>query len=159
MTIRPRTAMILTAAALTLTSCTATPPTPTAPTATTTPNASDRGDHDVLVPHPTATPDHEAAAVAAIDAMTAFADRDLDYTTWFEQLRPHLYPTAVEAYGTVNPSRIPPIDVLGTAEVADTSTDTYAVAYVRTSIGEYTIELRRDTPTDRWGVTRFQPPA
>ena len=28
-----------------------------------------------------------------------------------------------------------------------------------TSLGDYTIELRRDDATACWGVTRFQPPA
>ncbi len=161
MTIRTRAAVLI-AATLLLTGCTAEPTPGPAPTATASEGHSDHeehGDHDVLVPSPTATPDQEAAAAAATDALEAYAQRDLEYTAWFEQLKPHLHPTAVEAYGTVNPSRIPAMEVQEGAEAASTSTETYAVVYVPTSIGEYTIELRRDDPAASWGVTRFQPPA
>lgn len=158
MTIRTRAAVLI-ATALLLTGCTAEPAPGPAPTASASEAPGEHGDHDELVPSPTATPDQEAAAAAATDALEAYAHRDLDYTAWFEQLKPHLHPTAVEAYGTVNPSRIPAMEVQEGAEAAATSTETYAVVYVPTSIGEYTIELRRDDPASSWGVTRFQPPA
>lgn len=157
MTTRTRVAAILAVAALALTGCAAEPE--PAPTPEVSADAHDHGDHDVLVPTPTAAPDHELAAAAATDALSAFVRRDLDYAAWFEQLKPYLHPTAVQAYGTVNPSRTPEMEVQDDARTAETSTDTYAVVYVPTSVGEYTIELRRDDPTADWGVTRFQPPA
>lgn len=160
MTIRIRTAAIFLAAAVVLTGCT---PAESAPAPTSTPVESDHdhphGDHDELVPAPTASPDHAGAASAATDALRAFVSRDLDYTAWFEQLKPFLHESAVTAYETVNPSRIPAMKVLDGAETTETSTDTYAVVYVPTSLGDYTIELRRDDAAGSWGVTRFQPPA
>lgn len=131
-----------------------------APSATSTAPVGDQahGDHDELVPAPTSTPDQGAAAAAATDALTAYARRDLAYPEWFAQLEPYLHPSAVDAYATVDPSNIPEIVVTGTAETAGTSSDTYAVVFVPTSAGEYTVELRRDDPAANWGVTRFQPP-
>ena len=153
------TAAVLVAVVIALTGCTAEPaPAPT-PTAAADHGDHDHGDHDEDVPTPPAAADHEAAAAAATDALKAYAQRDLDYSAWFEQLKPHLHATAIEAYGTVQPSRIPPMEVEAGAEAAETSTETYAVVYVPTSMGEYTIELRRDDAAARWGVTRFQPPA
>lgn len=153
-----KTTAVLFAAALILTGC-AGDPVPAAPPTSSAPTDHDHGDHDVLVPSPTETPDLQAAASAAVDALEAYADRDLDYAAWFDQLKPHLHPTALEAYSTVNPSRIPVVEIQDGAEAAATSTDTYAVVYVPTSVGEYTIELRRDDAAANWGVTRFQPPA
>ncbi|MGO2519974.1 MAG: hypothetical protein ACTH8F_07625 [Microbacterium sp.] len=158
MTIRKRTAAVFVAGVLLLAGCTAEPEpaaSPTAPTST----GDDHGDHDVLVPVPTESPDLDAAATAAVDALTAFAHRDLEYVAWFDQLKPHLHPSAVEAYSTVNPSRMPVIEIQDGAEAAATSTATYAVVYVPTSVGDYTIELRRDGADASWGVTRFEPPA
>lgn len=151
------TAAFLAVAALILTGC-ASEPTPAASPPSSA-SDHDHGDHDVLVPSPTTSPDLDAAATAAVDALEAYADRDLDYVAWFEQLKPHLHPTAVEAYSTVNPSRLPVVEIQDGAEAAATSTDTYAGVYVPTSLGEYTIELRRDDAAASWGVTRFQPPA
>ena len=129
-------------------------PTSTAPTAA----PGDEHEHE-LVPSPTTTPDLEGAAVAATDALEAYARRDLGYTEWFAQLEPHLHESAVEAYATVQPSNIPEIVVDGPAVTAETSSDTYAVVYVPTSIGEFIVELRRDDSAANWGATRFQPPA
>lgn len=157
MTIRKRSAGLLIAATLVLVGCSADPTPAETPTSAAS-EEHDHGDHDVLVPSPTETPDLQETAAAAVDALAAFTRRDLEYVAWFDQLKPHLHATAVEAYSTVNPARLPAIEILDGAEAADTSTATYAVVYVPTSAGEYTIELRRDDATAAWGVTRFQPP-
>ncbi len=132
-----------------------------APAATGNPSPHDEGhgDHDELMPAPTSTPDLGAAAAAATDALTAYAQRDLAYPEWFAQLEPHLHSSAVDAYATVDPSNIPEIEVTGTAKTAGTASETYAVVTVSTSMGDFTVELRRADPSEAWGVTRFQPPA
>ena len=157
MTTRTQAAAVLVAATIALSGCAPGPASVPAPTDTASHGDHDHGDHDVIVPSPTSTPDLDAAATAAVDALKAYAQRDLDYPTWFEQLKPHLHSTAIEAYSTVQPSRIPAMTIQDGAEAAPTSTDVYAVVYVPTSVGEYTIELRRDDPSAEWGVTRFQP--
>lgn len=141
-------------AALGLAACTATPP--AAPAPTSTDEALQGNDEHTLVPIPTATPDRSAVAARAVDALTAYGRRDLAYEEWFAQLRPFLEEKAVDAYATVEPSRIPSFTIDG-ADVAD-ATDTYAVVDVATSIGRYTIELRRADASAEWSVTRFQPP-
>lgn len=83
--------------------------------------------------------------------------RDLSYDEWFAQLQPFLDETAVDAYATVNPSRIPGFTIDGPGETADVTT-THAVVDVATSVGRYTIELRRDDASTAWSVTRIQPP-
>jgi hypothetical protein len=141
-------------AAIGLAGCTGAPPTDPVPTST----SDHRGEHEhTLVPEPTTTPDREAVAARAVDALTAYGRRDLSYDEWFAQLQPFLDETAVDAYATVNPSRIPAFTIDGPGETADVTT-THAVVDVATSVGRYTIELRRDDASAEWSVTRIQPP-
>lgn len=151
------TALVL-AATLTLAACSIETPAP-APTPTGSAHANEGHDEHELVPSPTATPDAAAASQAAVDALTAYGDRDQSFDTWFSGLKPHLYETAVDEYSTVNPTRIPVFDITGDAAVLElTDSDRYAVLSVPTSIGDYIVELRRDADADPWGATRFQPP-
>ena len=90
-------------------------------------------------------------------SITSTMRRDLSYDEWFAQLQPFLDETAVDAYATVNPSRIPGFTIDGPGETADVTT-THAVVDVATSVGRYTIELRRDDASTAWSVTRIQPP-
>jgi len=141
-------------AAIGLAGCTGAPPTDPVPTST----SDHRGEHEhTLVPEPTTTPDREVVAARAVDALTAYGRRDLSYDEWFAQLQPFLDETAVDAYATVNPSRIPAFTIDGPGETADVTT-THAVVDVATSVGRYTIELRRDDASAEWSVTRIQPP-
>ena len=134
--------------------CTGAPPTDPVPTST----SDHRGEHEhTLVPEPTTTPDREAVAARAVDALTAYGRRDLSYDEWFAQLQPFLDETAVDAYATVNPSRIPAFTIDGPGETADVTT-THAVVDVATSIGRFTLELRRGDGSAEWSVTRIQPP-
>lgn len=142
-----------------LTACTPqTSTTPPPATSSTTAPTQHVNDHDGITPTWTSAPDHDGAAVTAADALRAYSDRDLDYTAWFAQLEPYLHPTAVDAYSTVDPANIPAFTITGDAVTTSTSTDTYAVVYVPTSVGDYTVELRRDSTGASWGVTRLQPP-
>ena len=142
-----------------LAGCTASLPTDPISTAPTAPVHQEHGeDEHTLVPLPTATPDRTAVATRAVDALAAYGKRDLAYDEWFAQLKPFLDETAVEAYATVNPSRIPAFTIDGTGETADVTT-THAVVDVATSTGRYTIEIHRADATAEWGVTRIQPPS
>jgi hypothetical protein len=142
-------------AALGLAACSPTPTAGPAPSST----ADGRGEHEhTLVPSPSTTPDRAAVAARAVDALTAYGQRDLPYEEWFAQLQPFLDETAVDAYATVNPSRIPAFTIDGPGETADVTT-THAVVDVATSIGRYTLELRRADAAAEWSVTRIQPPS
>lgn len=141
-------------AALGLAACSASPPAEPVPTST----GDHRGEHEhTLVPSPTTTPDGAAVAERAVDALTAYGQRDLPYDEWFAQLQPFLDDTTVDAYATVNPSRIPAFTIDGPGETADVTT-THAVVDIATSIGRYTLELRRADASAEWTVTRIQPP-
>lgn len=140
--------------AIALAGCTATPS--TAPTSTSTSDSHGQDEH-TLVPIPTSTPDRAAVAARAVDALTAYGRRDLPYDEWFAQLSPFLDEAATDAYATVNPSRIPLFTIEDAGETADVTT-THAVVDVETSVGRYTLELRRDDASAEWGVTRIQPP-
>lgn len=156
--IRKLTLPALALAAVVLAGCTTTPPTEPASSSTTSTSAPHGEDEHTLVPSPTSTPDTTAVAARAVDALTAYGRRDLAYDEWFAQLRPFLDETALDAYATVNPSRIPAFTIDGSGEAADVTT-TYAVVDVATSIGRYTIELHRADASAEWGVTRIQPPS
>ncbi len=145
------------AAAVGLSGCAATNTAAPVPTSTTTEGPQGLDSH-TLVPLPTSTPDASAAVERAGQALTAYGRRDLAYDEWFEQLRPFLNESGVDAYATVNPSRIPPFTINGPGKAASV-TDTYAVVDVATSIGRYTLELRRENAGAEWGVTRIQPPS
>lgn len=141
-------------AALGLAACSASPPAEPVPTST----GDHHGEHEhTLVPSPTTTPDGTAVAERAVDALTAYGQRDLPYDEWFAQLQPFLDETAVDAYATVNPSRIPAFTIDGPGETADVTT-THAVVDIATSVGRYTLELRRADAAAEWTVTRIQPP-
>lgn len=142
------------AAVVGLAGCSVTPPADPAPTSTSDQHGEDE---HTLVPVPTSTPDRAAVAARAVDALTAYGQRDLPYDEWFAQLQPYLDETAVDAYATVNPSRIPAFTIDEPGETADVTT-THAVVDVTTSIGRYTIELRRADASAEWSVTRIQPP-
>lgn len=143
-------------AAIGLAGCTSTQPADPIPTSTSSGDSHGNDEH-TLVPVPTSTPDRAAVAARAVDGLTAYGRRDLAYDEWFDQLRPFLDETAVDAYATVNPSRIPAFTIDDAGETADVTT-THAVVDVATSNGRYTIELRRADDSAEWGVTRIQPP-
>lgn len=156
--IRKLTLPALAIVAVALAGCTTTAPTEPVPTSTTSATSAPHGeDEHTLVPAPTSTPETTAVTARAVAALTAYGRRELAYDEWFAQLRPFLDETAVDAYATVNPSRIPAFTIEGDGEAADVTT-TYAVVDVDTSIGRYTIELRRADASAEWGVTRIQPP-
>lgn len=156
MTRKPIVPTLALAAALSLSGCATTDTAAPMPTSTTSEGARGLDSH-TLVPIPTSTPDATAAVEWAGQALTAYGRRDLAYDEWFEQLRPFLAESGVDAYATVNPSRIPLFTINGPGEAASV-TDTYAVVDVATSIGRYTLELRRENASAAWGVTRIQPP-
>ena len=145
-------------AALGLAACSGTPPAEPAPSSTADVHGEHGEDEHTLVPIPSTTPDGAAVAERAVDALTAYGRRDLAYDEWFAQLQPFLDETAVDAYATVNPSRIPAFTIDGPGEAADV-TSTHAVVDVATSVGRYTIELRRADASAEWSVTRIQPPS
>lgn len=142
------------AAAVGLAGCSVTPKADPVPTSTSDQHGEDE---HTLVPVPSTTPDRAAVAARAVDALTAYGQRDLPYDQWFAQLQPFLDETAVDAYATVNPSRIPAFTIDGAGETADV-TSTHAVVDIDTSVGRYTLELRRADTSAEWGVTRIQPP-
>lgn len=94
---------------------------------------------------------------AAIAAFEAYADKDQAYTDWFAGLKPHLYPSAVDAYATVQPQKIPVLSVNGDGAVLDGSTASYAVVDVPTDSGAYRIEMRRDDGQGPWLASRITP--
>lgn len=93
----------------------------------------------------------EDAAAATFDA---YADKDQSYQAWFDGLRPHLHPTAVPAYETVQPQSIPALDV-GGVEALSGWTQAYASVEISTSAGPYLVELQRATAEEPWLATRI----
>lgn len=116
---------------------------------------NDGEDAHELVPEP-----DESGRGAIEDAATAtfeaYADKDQSYQAWFDGLRPHLHPTAVPAYETVQPQSIPALDVEG-VEALSGWTEAYASVEISTSAGPYLVELQRATTDEPWLATRITP--
>lgn len=124
-------------------------------TASTTPEAVVTDAHDAEQ-----TPDPEAAGDAlgvAVAAVTAYCSPSLTRDAWLAGLKGYLTPTAVVAYGTVDPAVVPCSSYVGNAVALDGDTFTMPVS-VPTDAGIYEVLVTRTTPTGPWLVDRMTPP-
>ncbi len=140
------------AAGIALAGCTPDPE--PAPSSTPLPSASiGDGDLEDLVE----VPDAEPLETAAVDALTAYLDKDAN--PWFDGLRPHLTDAAAAAYGTVQPANIPPAEIDGDPYARLGTNPELQQVDVPTTIGIYTVNLERENGAGPWLAASFVPPA
>lgn len=100
-----------------------------------------------------------AAVTVAEKLMTAFARPGVDEKTWIDGLYPYLTQAAGTAYAGTDPAKVPVNEVTGPGVVVEGHTAYALLVTVPTNIGEYSISLTRQSPTDAWLANRVTPPA
>lgn len=103
--------------------------------------------------------DADAAKEVAEDALADFARPGLDETQWANDFARWLTPKAVTAYSAVDPANVPVSDVTGPATLEiDESNGFGVIATVPTDIGDYGVQLLRQSQNEPWKVNRLYPP-
>jgi hypothetical protein len=140
-------------------------PTPTASSSTSATAAPETPSPDGLedgIDIPAAAPADETSTAAAVTVaeklMTAFAQPNIDATSWINGLYPYLTQGAGVAYAGTDPAKVPVNQVTGTGSVVEGSTEYALLVKVPTNIGDYVVSLTRKSPTDPWLADRVTPP-
>ena len=140
-------------------------PTPTASSSTTVTAPPETPSPDGLedgIDIPTAAPADQTSTAAAVlvaeKLMTAFAQPNIDATSWINGLYPYLTQGAGVAYAGTDPAKVPVNQVTGTGSVVEGSTEYALLVKVPTNIGDYVVSLTRKSPTDPWLADRVTPP-
>ncbi|WP_159796663.1 hypothetical protein [Puerhibacterium puerhi] len=92
-------------------------------------------------------------AVATLRAFVA----DLPYDQWWAGLAPHLTAAGRQAYETVEPAWIP-ASAVDDGRLSAYPDGTSAIVLVGTDIGQYRVQLIRETAEYPWQVERITPP-
>ena len=157
MTVASRATVGALTACLLVTGCSADADTPTSPASA----AASASPEPSVTPSTSATPEYDeigqqAAVDEAVATLRAFV-ADLPYDQWWAQLAPRLTPTGRQAYETVEPSWIPASRV-DDAQLSAYPDGTSAIVLVSTDIGQYQVQLIRETAEYPWQVERITPP-
>lgn len=124
-----------------------------APAASPTPGAPQESAADAVADEAA-----DEGVAAAVVGMRAFTARSLPYEQWWAQLSPLLTPDAQWLYEAVDPWKVPASAVTDDGQVASTPDSTYLVALVGTDIGQYRVELARQSVEHPWLVHVITPP-
>jgi hypothetical protein len=138
-------------------------PTPTASSSVTAPPETPSPDGlEDGIDIPTAAPADQTSTAAAVTVaeklMTAFAQPNIDATSWINGLYPYLTQGAGVAYAGTDPAKVPVSQVTGTGSVVEGATEYALLVKVPTNIGDYVVSLTRKSPTDQWLADRVTPP-
>lgn len=101
----------------------------------------------------------EAAVDAATAALRTFAQPQLDYDTWWEQMLPLLSQQGAVAYEGTDPSQIPVHQVTGAGTVLEGSTEVSLIVQLPTDAGLYNVSLTRPNDGAPWLADRIRPAA
>lgn len=114
---------------------------------------------EILPTAPAPDPSSTGAALLVADKlMVAFARPTVDATTWIDGLYPYLTQSGGAAYEGTDPAKVPVRYVTGTGAVVEGATVYALIVRIPTDIGDYTISLTRQRPTDPWLADRVTPP-
>lgn len=80
------------------------------------------------------------------------------YDAWWSAFSKHLSPTAAQAFEYTDPAVIPATKVTDAGQVAAYPDGTSATVLVATDIGQYRVQLIRETSEHPWFVERIDPP-
>lgn len=107
---------------------------------------------------PTDTPEaRDAAAVVALEAMTAYVSTD-DPEQWFAGIEPHLSPDVTADFAAATPSAIAAATITGNAQSSLTDSAYLATVEVGTDAGPYEVLLHRLDNDDPWLVVSITGP-
>lgn len=100
----------------------------------------------------------QAAKDKAVDALEAYYDTDQPADEWFDQLRPHLSSPSQDAYETVDPARIAPLELEGSPSVVRFDGGGGITIAVPTNDGDVQVDLVIESAGHDWLVDRFHFP-
>ncbi|WP_170963578.1 hypothetical protein [Cellulosimicrobium cellulans] len=123
-----------------------------APPPTSTP-APGESAPDTLVPG-----DDAGARSAAVDALSDFVARERSYDDWWRAFAPHLTPEARQAFEFTDPAAIPAASVTDDGTLSAAPDGTSVSVLVGTDVGQYRVELVRQSVDAPWLVDRLTPP-
>lgn len=109
-------------------------------------------------PDVVSAPDRDVAVDVAVAAMADFTARDRPYEAWWVEFSAHLTPEGVQAYEFTDPARVPASEVTDAGQFAGGPDGTSAAVLVGTDVGQYRVELVRQSVLDAWLVDRLTPP-
>jgi hypothetical protein len=108
---------------------------------------------DSLVPG-----DETRVRSAAVAAVTDFVARTRSYGDWWGAFAPHLTPEARQAFEFTDPASIPATAVTDDGVLSAAPDGTSAAVLVGTDVGQYRVELVRQSVDAPWLVDRLSPP-
>ncbi|WP_340290863.1 hypothetical protein [Aquipuribacter hungaricus] len=100
----------------------------------------------------------DAGLQAAVGALTAFSDRERPYETWWPEVSAHLSPEARYAFEGTDPANVRVSAVTDAGVLAAAPSATQMTALVGTDVGQYRVELIRQSVEDTWLVHALTPP-
>lgn len=101
----------------------------------------------------------DAGLQAAVGALTAFSDRERPYETWWPEFSAHLSPEARYAFEGTDPANVRVSAVTDAGVLAAAPSATQMTALVGTDVGQYRVELIRQSVEDTWLVHALTPPS
>lgn len=118
-----------------------------------------RDDAEVTAAPEAGKDSRQEALEAATTALSTFAQPQLGYDTWWEQMLPLLSQQGAIAYEGTDPSQIPVHQVTGAGVVVDGSTEVSLIVQLPTDAGLYNVSLTRQSAADSWLADRIRPAA
>ena len=140
------------------------PPAPTSAIATDDPESQYLGYYEGI-PEDTSGPrtptaeQQQDAMERATTALEAYYATDKAADEWFEDLRPLLSRQAQTAYETVDPARIPDVEITGEPSVVRHEGGGAITIAVPTTAGDTQVELIVEEAGHDWSVDRFRFPS
>jgi hypothetical protein len=130
------------------------------PSRTTTSSQADTPDNDTEPSVPdTLSPESEgSAATAATKALAVFADHDRPYAAWWAAFSPLLTNEAYQDYEYTDPTQVPVSKVTGAGRISAAPSATEATVLVPTNVGQYQVQLQRQSTSAPWFVGVMTPP-
>lgn len=143
-----------------LTGCTDTAAEPPPAPVTTARSAETPAPSESSAPVVDVLEDEDAAegAQVAVAAMTAFSARDRSYEVWWADFGAYLTPEARHAFEYTDPANVPATAVTDAGQVVAAPSSTQMTALVGTDVGQYRVELVRQSVEDPWLVHGLTPP-
>lgn len=118
-----------------------------------TPGTTPTGDVTAPKPDDASTKDMKERAIGAVEA---FLNTEGGQSAWKTRITPYLTPEALDDYGSIDISKIPPVKLKPeTAKLDSDVTDHYGTVLIDSTDGQWGATLKRDSLDSPWQVTEF----
>lgn len=118
-----------------------------------TPGTTPTGDVTAPKPDDASTKDMKERAIGAVEA---FLNTEGGQSAWKTRITPYLTPEALDDYGSIDISKIPPVKLKPeTAKLDSDVTDHYGTVIIDSTDGQWGATLKRNNLDSPWQVTEF----